>query len=284
MNSELEAPEKNKTQVIALLPAGKTAIASKQVYKIKYAPNGIVDRLKARLVAKGCNQQFGVDFYESFNPVAKTVTVRTIIAIVAIKNQEIHQVDINDAYLHELLEEDIYLQPPLGYTKTAPGQVCKLIKSLYGLKQAGRQWNKELIAKLISLRFQKSQHDHCLFTKQTEKSFLALVVYVDDILITGSNFKEIQAVKQHLHPLFTIKDLGQASYFLSVEMTRTAAGITISQTKYARDILLDAGLMEARPAQSPLPHGLDLTVEGTKLTDPETFRRIIGRLLGICQA
>lgn len=192
------------------------------------------------------------------------------------KNWQIHQIDINNAYLHGYLEEDIYLEPPLGYNKAYKGQVCKLVKSLYGLKQAGRQWNKELSNKLMSFGFHRSHNDHCLYVKNTQQHFLALVIYVDDILISGSNPIEIQAVKKYLHGLFTIKDMGEANYFLGVEVARNATGITISQTKYARDILLDIGLMDAKPARTPLPSNFDLDAKGTELEEPEKYRRIIG--------
>lgn len=155
------------------------------MFKIKYTPTGEVDRFKARLVARGYNQEQGVDFYESFSPVARTVTMRMLIVVAAMKQWELHQIDINNAYLYGHIEEDIYLEPPLGYNKAKEGQVCKLKKSLYGLKQQGRQWHKELSNKLTSYGFNRSSNDYCLFTKGTHDSLLILVIYVDDILISG---------------------------------------------------------------------------------------------------
>ena len=139
MNQELDALERNNTWQLTELPAGKRPIASKWVYRIKYKPDGTVDRFKARLVAKGYNQIEGIDYIDSFSPVAKIVTVRIFLAIASAKQWPIHQIDINNAYLHGFIDEDLYMIPPEGYTKACNGQVCKLIKSLYGLKQAGRQ-------------------------------------------------------------------------------------------------------------------------------------------------
>lgn len=139
MKHELEALEKNKTWIITDLPPGSKAIGSRWVYKIKRHADGSIDRYKARLVAKGDHQIEGVDFTDSFSPVAKTVTVRVLLAMATAKEWPIHQVDINNAYLHGTLEEDVYMYPPPGYEKTKPGQVCKLVRSLYGLKQADRQ-------------------------------------------------------------------------------------------------------------------------------------------------
>lgn len=144
MQDELTALDTNNTWYLTTQPKGKRAIASKWVFRIKYKPDGSVDRFKARLVAKGFNQLLGIDYTDNFSPVAKLVTVRMFMAIATAKNWPIHQLDVNNAYLHGHIEEDLYMLPPEGYDKAQPGQVCKLIKSIYGLKQAGRMWNKEL--------------------------------------------------------------------------------------------------------------------------------------------
>lgn len=200
---------------------------------------------------------------------ARTVTVRIFLAIAASKNWEIHQIDVNNAYLHCSLEEEIYLQPLLGYQKTKKGQVCRLIKSLYGLKQAGRQWHKELSNQLMLYGFQRYVGDHCLFTLQQGKHLLALLIYIDDILISGDYTEMIKSVKDYLHSLYTIKDMGQAKYFLGIEMTRDSTGIMISQMKYAADIIKDAKLESAGSVNDPFNHGILLYEPGEKLQDPE---------------
>lgn len=143
MEQELAALESNKTWELVSLPTGKRAIGNKWVYKLKLKPNGEVDRCKARLVAQGFNQKQGIDYQEVFSPVAKLVTIRLLFAIASSLSWPVHQVDVNNAFLHGFLHDEIYMKPPQGYAKAKPGQVCKLHKSLYGLKQASREWNHE---------------------------------------------------------------------------------------------------------------------------------------------
>ncbi|KAK4386695.1 Retrovirus-related Pol polyprotein from transposon RE1 [Sesamum angolense] len=269
----------NNTWEIVDLPPGKKPIGSKWVYKVKLRPDGSVDRYKARLVAKGYNQVEGVDYVDRFSPVAKAVTVRLLLAVASSKNWPIQQVDINNAFLHGFLDEDIYLTAPDGYPIPA-GKVCKLKRSLYGLKQASRQWNQELTSQLIRYGFSQSPHDHCLFTQQTTDGFLVLLVYVDDVLITGSSQLQIDKVKHFLHSTFTIKDLGPAKYFLGLEIARSIEGLSVTQHKYIRDIILDTGLQNSKPATTPLPTGLKFSAHDVvPLHDPEPYRRLVGRLL-----
>ncbi|KAL0313066.1 UNVERIFIED_CONTAM: Retrovirus-related Pol polyprotein from transposon RE1 [Sesamum radiatum] len=195
------------------------------------------------------------------------------------RNWPLHQLDVNNAFLHGHLDEDIYMTPPEGY-HVSSGLVCKLEKSLYGLKQASRQWNVELTLKLKQFGFVQSAHDHCLFTWQTASGLLMLLVYVDDILVTGPSLTDIQFVKDHLHQLFTIKDIGVARYFLGLEIARGSSGIYVAQTKYIMDIVKDLGLLEAKAVSTLLPMGLKLTADcGALLINPDSYRRLIGRLL-----
>lgn len=139
MDTEIEALEFNNSWTLTDLPPAKTPIACKFVYKTKYHSNGTIERKKARLVAKGFTQQEGVDYHETFSPVVKIVTIRTILALAAIKGWHLHQFDVNNAFLNGDLNEETYMKKPPGYTKGLPAQVCKLNKSIYGLKQASRQ-------------------------------------------------------------------------------------------------------------------------------------------------
>ncbi|KAL0430251.1 UNVERIFIED_CONTAM: Retrovirus-related Pol polyprotein from transposon RE1 [Sesamum radiatum] len=160
------------------------------------------------------------------------------------------------------------------------GHVCKLRKSLYGLKQASQQWNQELTAKLLSFGFSQSGHDHCLFFKGAGTDFITLLVYVDDILVTSPSDVLIADVKTYLHDLFTIKDLGLARYFLGLQIARSSAWTSLTQTKYIQDILNDTGLLSAKAATMLLPQGIKLTaIGGAVMSDPEPFWRLVGRLL-----
>ena len=170
--------------------------------------------------------------------------------------------------------------PPEGYTKAKPGQVCKLQRSLYGLKQASRQWNLELTKFLQSKGFVQSKSDYSLFSRNTTGLLTFVLVYVDDLLITGSDVLGIKQLKQDLHHAFTIKDLGLARYFLGLKICRSSTGTFLNQRKYVLDILSDTGLTGAKPAKFPLPKALRLSIDtGHVLPNPEPYRRIIGRLL-----
>lgn len=199
MQTELDALEANHTWDLVTLPVGKKPIGNKWVYKVKLKPNGELERCKARLVAKGFNQEEGIDYTEVFSPVAKMVTVRVLFAIAASYNWSIHQVDVNNAFLHGFLHDDIYMKPPQGYTKAQPGQVCKLVKSLYGLKQASREWNHEFSRVLLAQGFTQSPHDHCLFIRGAGDQFVGILVFVDDVLLTGPNDTLIDELKSTLH-------------------------------------------------------------------------------------
>ncbi|GJR76061.1 retrovirus-related pol polyprotein from transposon TNT 1-94 [Tanacetum coccineum] len=280
MNKELDALGRNHTWDLTTLPAGHKPITSKWVFKIKYKSDGTLERLKARLVVRGFNQKEGQDYKHTFSTVAKLATVRVLIALATTKEWDVHQLDINNAFLHGYIDEEIYMLPPKGYSKAAPNQVCKLTRSLYGLKQASRQWNQELTKFLLSLGYAQSKHDYSLFVKNINGQFTAALVYVDDVLITGNNSAKILSLKQALHQKFTIKDLGLAKYFLGIELCRTKAGTYLNQRKYILDLLSDAGLTAAKPKEFPLPTQLKLSLtKGTPLRDPGSYRRLVGRLL-----
>ncbi|GJR67772.1 retrovirus-related pol polyprotein from transposon TNT 1-94 [Tanacetum coccineum] len=251
---ELKALETNDTWMLTELPKGHKAISSKWMLKIKYLPNGIVDRYKA--------------------------SVRVLIAIATAKGWPLHQWDINNAFLHGFVDEAIYVKLHEGYTKASQGQVCKLNKSLYGLKQASKQWNQELSKFLVSLGFIQSKHDYSLFVKAQGELFIVALVYVDDILLIGNSTQDIKDTKLALDSKFTIKDLGLARYFLEIELYNTESGTYLHQRKYVLDLLKDAGLTAAKPTPFPLPQNIKLSLNKYALiSDPESYRRLVGRLL-----
>lgn len=250
------------------------------MYRVNLKVDGIVERYKGRLVAKGHHQLEGIDFQESFSLVAKVVTVRILLIVAAANSWPLHQLDINNAFLHGHLDEEVYMEAPEGYDKVRKGQVCKLKRSFYGLKQASRQWNIELTTQFKSYGFKQSTHDHCLFTLSTASCFLALLVYVDDILLTGNSEAKIQKVKQFLDYKFTIKDLEHAKYFLGLELVRSVNDLYVHQRKYILDLLQDTGLVGCKPAATPLPKGVKFSSnQGELIADPQQYRSLIGRLL-----
>ncbi|KAL0438789.1 UNVERIFIED_CONTAM: Retrovirus-related Pol polyprotein from transposon RE2 [Sesamum latifolium] len=280
MDKELEALEKNSTWDLTELPVEKRVIGSRWVYKTKLNQDGSIERYKARLVAKGYTQIEGVDFFDSFSPVAKTVTVRIFIVVATAFHWPLLQLDVNNVFLHGHLEEEVYMVPPEGYSTTHGGLVCRLKKSLYDLKQASRQWNVELTTKLESYGFKQSPHDHCLFTLKKDSLFLALIVYVDDVLLTGTSLPALNDVKHYLDDLFTIKDLGNAKYFLGLELALSDQGTYVTQRKYLLDIIHDCRLDDAKATATPLPAGIKFDASsGPCHASPEQYRRLVGRPL-----
>ncbi|GKD22240.1 retrovirus-related pol polyprotein from transposon TNT 1-94 [Tanacetum coccineum] len=280
MNKELQALETNNTWTLNELPDGHKAISSKWVYKIKFYPDESVDKYKARLVIRGFSQKEGLDYKHTFSPVAKAVIVRVLIAIATTKGWPLHKLDVNNAFLHGFVDEEIYMKPPEGYTKAGVGQVCRLNKSLYGLKQAFMQWNHELSNFLVSLGFVQSKHDYSLFVRVQGTQFTAVLVYVDDILLTGNSAQVICDTKASLDKKFTIKDWGLAIYFLGIKLCNTAHGTYLHQMKYVLDLLKDAGLTAAKPTPFPLPQNLKLALnKGNPIADAKSYKRLVGRLL-----
>ncbi|XP_014506550.1 uncharacterized protein LOC106766331 [Vigna radiata var. radiata] len=183
--------------------------------------------------------------------VAKLTTVRLLIALAASNNWFLHQLDVDNAFLHGDLSEEVYMQPPPGLNIHNEGQVCKLTKSLYGLKQANRQWFEKLSSYLTFVNYNQSKSDHSLFIKRTATGFTALLVYVDDNVLAGNSMEEINCIKELLHKKFRIKNLGELKYFLGLEVARSKKGIHLCQRKYALDILEETGTQGCKPSSTP---------------------------------
>ncbi|KAJ0580529.1 putative RNA-directed DNA polymerase [Helianthus annuus] len=277
---KIKALEENNTWTLETLPKGKRAIESKWVYKIKYKPSGEVERYKARLVAKGYTQQEGIDFHDTFAPVAKLVTVRTLLAVAVKKDWIIGQLDVNNAFLHGDLDEEVYMKIPQGFSREGETRVCRLRKSIYGLKQASRNWYQKFTKVLIGLGFRQSVADHSLFIFKKEGVFVAALIYVDDVIIVGNNQRQINITKSVLDKEFSIKDLGPLKYFLGIEVTRTGEGLVLTQRKYVLDILAECGLLGCRPSLFPMEQNLKLDMcEDAERVDANQYRRLVGKLL-----
>ena len=185
---------------------------------------------------------------------------------------------MNNAFLHGDLDEEEYMEVPKGILNLS-NKVCKLKKSLYCLKQASRQWFSELSSTLISLGYQQSKNDYSLFINKLCTNITLIVVYVDDILITGSNQAEVEHVKQHVHNCFGIKDLGRLHYFLGLEVSYISEGIILSYKKFTTEMLKDSGLLDLKPVSTPLPLNYKLNPEeGDLLSDPTYYRAMVDRL------
>jgi hypothetical protein len=203
-----------------------------------------------------------------------------LLAIAASQHWPLFQLDVNTAFLHGDLNEEVYMQPPPGLDLPNPNMVCKLQRSLYGLKQASRQWNTKLTHTLIQSGYVQSKADYSLFTKHSSTGFTVILVYVDDLVLGGTDMAEINRVKSMLNDKFSIKDLGALKYFLGFEVARSKEGINLCQRKYTLDLLEDAGLLGSKPCNTPMQPHLQLhKSSGHPLSNPTPYRRLIGRLL-----
>ena len=185
---------------------------------------------------RGDEQIEGFDYNETFAPVAKMTSVRTFLAVAVAKGWDLHQMDVNNAFLHGDLDEEVYMTMPPGFRTSNPNKVCRLRKSLYGLKQAPRQWFAKLSSTLSKYGFTRSYADYSLFTCKREQ-FTALLVYVDDIVLIGNDFELCASFKAYLDKCFHIKDLGHLKYFLRIEVARNFQGLFLCQRKYAIEII-----------------------------------------------
>ena len=246
IEDEVCALEKNETWELTDLPKGKNPVGCKWIFTIKYKANGDIDRFKARLVAKGFTQSYGIDYQETFAPVAKLNTIRILLSLAVNLDQQLHQLDVKNAFLNGDLEEEVYMDIPSGLEKKMNiNKVCRLRKSLYGLKQSPQAWFDRFTKVVKKFGYSQCHADHTLFIKYSKKGKITIIIiYVDDIILTGDNEYEISNLKKFLAQEFEIKDLGNLKYFLGMEVARSRKGIIVSQQKYVLDLLKerDAGM------------------------------------------
>ncbi|XP_021737707.1 uncharacterized protein LOC110704224 [Chenopodium quinoa] len=216
--------------------------------KLKY--DGTLERCKARVVAKGFTQKYGIDYEETFSLVVKMITIRCLIVVAASKGWPLFQLDVNNAFLHGNLKEVVYMRVPEGVSNPEK-KVCRLVKSIYGLKQASRQWHEKLMSALESQGFRQCKHDYSLFIHKHDQHINIATIYVDDVILTGTNVSKLEALK--VHKKFSIKDLGKLSYFLGIKVGYTDAGIILSHKKFTKELLSDCGFDVSKKAVTPLP-------------------------------
>ncbi|RVW71183.1 Retrovirus-related Pol polyprotein from transposon RE1 [Vitis vinifera] len=240
MVDEMAALHSNVTWDLVVLPSGKSTVGCRWVYAVKVGPDGQVDRLKARLVAKGYTQVYGSDYGDTFSPVAKIASVRLLLS--------------------------------MGES----GLVCRLRRSLYGLKQSPRACFSRFSSVVQEFGMLRSTEDHSVFYHHNSLGqCIYLVVYMDDIVITGSDQDGIQKLKQHLFTHFQTKDLGKLKYFLGIEIAQSSSGVVLSQRKYVLDILEETGMLDCKPVDTPMDPNVKLVPgQGEPLEDPGRYRRL----------
>lgn len=282
VDKELIALAANHTWEVVTPPRGANIVTSKWVFNTKFNTDGSLEKLKARLVARGFSQKFGVDYEHTFAPTLRHDTLRVFMAICAMLDLECHGVDVNNAFTESFLKEVIYMKPPPG-VDLPKGQCLKINRSLYGLKQAARDWNEKCVLELQKMGFVQSDADPCLLTHLEQG--LILLVYVDDILVGGKELDSIKWFKAEFAKVFKIKDLGEVQKILGVHVTRDRVNktITLDQGHYVKDILATYQMEQDKAKRMDIPmNGYDSLrpAEPSDLrADQRAYQTLIGKLL-----
>lgn len=280
MKTELNALKQKRAWHIIPPSPDQKLITCKWVFRVKTNADGTLDNLKARLVARGFEQMAGVDYMETFSPVVKFTTIRLVFTLAATRGWNIQQIDINNAFLNGDLEETIYMEQPPGFEDPLyPHYVCKLDKSLYGLKQAPRAWYDKLRSYLVTMGFQRSSSDFSLFFRHKEDALTLILVYVDDILVTGDSKSQVEVVIKLLHEQFALKDLGPVNYFLGIDVHQTDDQYCLNQSQYILELLERTNMADCNACSTPMSSTTKLSKSGgLPLENPTTYRSTIGAL------
>ncbi|KAJ0551653.1 putative RNA-directed DNA polymerase [Helianthus annuus] len=282
MAEEIAAIEKNNTWELVPLPAGKNIVGVKWLFKSKLGANGQVIRHKARLVAKGYSQKKGVDFEETFAPVARFETIRVVLAVAAQRGWLVHQLDVKSAFLNGELDEDIYVEQPEGYKlKNSEDKVYKLKKALYGLKQAPRAWYAKIDGYFTKNGYNRSLNEPTLYVKQVSNNDIIYVcLYVDDIICTSSCESLVSEFKQGMQEVFEMTDMGLLQYFLGLEVKQSTDGIFVSQGQYARNLLDKFQMKGSKFEALPMSPGDKPQLEdGEDKVNETLYRSLVGGLM-----
>uniref|UniRef100_W8B6G9 Retrovirus-related Pol polyprotein from transposon TNT 1-94 n=1 Tax=Ceratitis capitata TaxID=7213 RepID=W8B6G9_CERCA len=295
---------KNDTWDIVTIVDNKNIVGCRFVLTNKYGPDGNIERRKARLVAKGCGQKYGINYTDTYAPVARLESIRLLLALSTHFNLTIWQFDVVSAYLNGTLSEKVFMRVPdnlydilkrlqIKFNKTGDvgskaskmmneidkgGNACRLKRALYGLKQAGRQWYAELKSKLISMGLKPTENESCLFHGYFEKNLVLLLVYVDDLLIASSEVKIIHKLKQKLLKYFEIKDIGRANYCLGLEIHQKDGTISLKQSGYIQALLKKFGMSQCNPVATPSELNMNFDKNDT-INEACPYRELIGALM-----
>jgi hypothetical protein len=279
MEAEYSALLANKTWDLVPRPSHSNIVTGKWVFKHKFTADGSLERYKARWVLRGFTQRPGIGFFETFSPVVKPATVRTILSLALSNGWPIHQLDVNNAFLQGTLSETVYCAQPSGFEDSVhPDYVCRLNRSLYGLKQAPRVWYSRFASHLFQLGFTETKSDTSLFVYRKGEDIIYLLLYVDDIVLTASSMALLRRTISALQQEFSLKDLGQLHHFLGMHVQHTSSGLYLSQRQYMVDILDHAGMRDCKPCTTPVDINPKLSADGDPVSDATDFRSLAGAL------
>ena len=280
MSEEFDALVRNDTWELVPPESAKNIVGCKWIFRIKRLPDGSVERYKARLVAKGFHQRPDIDYHDTFSPLVKPTTVRLVLFLTISHEWCPRQLNVNNAFLYGTLTEDIFMAQPQGFTNPDhPNHVCRLRKATHRLKQAPQAWYNELKQFLLTSSFLNSTTDTSLFILCRTTVTIYLLVYVDDIIITGNNPLVVQQVITLLSTRFSLKDLGPLTHFLGVEVFFNPLSLILSQKRYIADLLAKFAMTESCSISTLLPTSPTLSLQfNTALSDPSAFCTIVDSL------
>ena len=282
MNDEMFSLEDNDTYDLVPLPENRCVVDGKWVYAVKIGPNG-EEKHKARYVAKGYSQIENVDYEETFSPTARITSIRMLTQLAVQNDMVVHQMDVKTAYLNAPIDCEIYVKQAEGFEKKGENDeqlVCRLKKSLYGLKQSGRNWNSMLHMYLIKDQFEQSLADPCVYYKITDDSVIIVIIWVDDIIIAASSNCTLNQVKHSFNQQFKMRDLGKLKWFLAIEFRCEKDCIEMTQTKYLKKILQKFKMDDCKPRATPCEMGVNkIPDDDSTLADPKLYREIVGSLI-----
>ena len=262
MEREMYSHRERGTWQLTPFPPGAKVVGSTWVFAIKRDQSGQIVKFKARLCARGFSQTYGVDFTETFAPVARSSTLRLQLALAAQRDQELHQVDVETAFLNGKLHEVVYMRQPQGFLeKGKEDHVCRLIRPIYGLKQAAKEWFDTMVPSITDFGFKQSTADPCLFIRFENDELATIVTQVDDFSIAADDLSLMTEIKKHLGSKFKIRDLGELKWFLGLQVTRDRPNrsLTISQSAYIISVLQRFGMEDCKPMPSPESPGAKLS-------------------------
>ena len=260
-------------------PKDHSVVTCKWTFLVKYDADGRVERFKARLVARGFSQREGLDFEDTFAPVIRLESLRILFALAAMYGLTAHLLDATNAYVGSQIDKQIFMEIPEGVEPDEPGQVCELLRSLYGLKQSAHLWQQKVKKFVTSKGFRQSTADPGVFINDRG---IIIAVYVDDILVFGKDFKDIDSTKDMLKKFHPMKDSGRVRKILGIRVTWLPDGsIRLDQEAYAHSILEEFGMLNCKPQELPISPSTNLSDEASPKLTVEfhtRFRHIIGKL------
>jgi hypothetical protein len=280
VNDEMDSILSNNTWVLVDLPPGSNTIGCKWVFRRKYRTDGTIQTFKARLVAKGFRQREGIDYFDTYAPIARITSIRVLIALASIYKLVVHQMDVKTAFLNRDLDEEVYMDQPEGFVlPRSEKKVCKLVKSLYGLKQTPKQWHEKFDTVILANGFKHNGTDKCVYYKFTSEYGVIVCLYVDDMLIFGTNMLGVCETKKYLASVFKMKDLNEADTILGIKVKRHSEGYVFCQNHYIEKVLLKYKHLNVKEVNTPFDSNYKLVENTGRAIAQLEFASAIGSMM-----